>query len=106
MTESWSEYVRRVGRGVQRKDIAAAAGINQSGLSRWIAGDRPDAAKVVSFARAFQRPPVEALVAAGYLEPEELNAKVVHVHVGVRSISTEDLMAELERRLAERHPGP
>jgi transcriptional regulator with XRE-family HTH domain len=100
MTESWSEYVRRISRGVDRKDIAAAAGIDASAISRWIAGaNRPDAVKVVSFARAFQKPPLEALVAAGYLEPEEVNAKVALVDV--RSMPTEELMAELARRLAK-----
>jgi transcriptional regulator with XRE-family HTH domain len=101
MTESWAEYLQRVTRGVERKDIAAAAGIDVSGISRWITGsNRPDAERVVRFARAFHRPPLEALVAAGYLEPEEVNAEVVCVDV--RAMPTEELMAELSRRLAQR----
>lgn len=101
MAESWAAYVQRVTRGVERKDIAAAAGVDVSGISRWLAGsNRPDADRAVRFARAFHRPPLEALVAAGYLEPEEVNAEVVSVDVS--AMTNEELVAELSRRLAQR----
>ena len=56
MTENWAEYVEHVSQGRDRADIAAAAGINVSGLSRWInAVSRPSAEKVVDFPRGLGR---------------------------------------------------
>lgn len=100
--EAWTHYVQRVSEGVPRKDVARAAGIDPSGLSRWFGGkQQPRAEKVVAFARALHQSPIEALIAAGYLEPHEA-AGVIEVMRSRQDISDEELLAELGDRLAER----
>jgi transcriptional regulator with XRE-family HTH domain len=77
MSEGWTAYVRRVTEGLPRRDIAAAAGIHVSGVSRWLSGEsQPSAEKVISFARGLHQSPIQALVAAGYLEPTDVNGPV------------------------------
>jgi transcriptional regulator with XRE-family HTH domain len=63
----WWEYVVRVaGKNATQKDIAQATGLDPASVSRWKTGTaRADLA--VQFARAYHRPPVESLIAAGYL---------------------------------------
>jgi hypothetical protein len=75
-----------------------------SALSRWLNGtNRPAADKAVAFARSLHRSPIEALIAAGYLEPHEA-AGVIKVVRSRADFSDLELLAELGDRLAER-PG-
>ena len=84
-----------------QKDIAAATGIDQSSISRWQRGtNRPRAEAVVTFARAFHRSPVEALVAAEYLTSDELGVVELTTLTGdLRSASVDSLLSELRRRV-------
>lgn len=101
--ESWTDYVLRTTRGLPRKDIAAAAQIDVSGVSRWLTGvSRPSPGKVIAFARGLHQPPIEALIAAGYLEAEEVPGAISVVQAR-STISDEDLLDEVAQRLAERH---
>lgn len=71
--ETWPSYVRRITQGLDRKAIAAAAGMNVSGVSRWLnEATRPSPEKVISFARGLHHSPIEALLAAGYLEDTDI----------------------------------
>jgi len=97
--ESWTEYVQRVSAGAPRKDIAKAAGVDPSGMSRWLGGQRPSAEKVVAFARGLHQSPIEALIAAGYLEPHETSG-VIEVTRSRGELSDDELLAELGERLA------
>ena len=99
--ENWTEYVGRVTKGVPRKIIAEVTGIDPSGLSRWSSGHQPSAEKVVSFARGLGQPPIEALIAAGYLEPQEA-AGAIEVMRSREDLSDSELLIELGNRLAER----
>lgn len=56
---------------VSQKEIAEMAGVDQSAISRWKRGGKPDAATAVRFARSANRPPLEALVVMGFITPEE-----------------------------------
>jgi transcriptional regulator with XRE-family HTH domain len=104
--ENWTSYVRRITQGAPRKEIALAAGIHESGLHRWLnSRGRPSAEKVVLFARGLGQRPLDALIAAGYLEPAEAEA-VVEVHQDPKELSDDALLAEVGRRLAERPPLP
>lgn len=97
--ETWPEYIRRVTSGVSRKDIACAAEVNVSGVSRWMTGaSRPSAEKVVSFARGLHLNPVEALVAAGYLDAAEIDGAVEVVRARSQ-LSDDELLRELAQRL-------
>jgi transcriptional regulator with XRE-family HTH domain len=100
--ENWTEYVQRVTAGVARKDVAQAAGIDASGISRWINSEqRPRAENVVAFARGLRQSPIEALIAAGYLEPHEASG-VIEVMRSREELSDTELLIELGERLAER----
>lgn len=101
MPENWSQYVHRVTQGIPQKDIAAATGVDQTGISRWIRGltTAPRADSVVAFARGLDLPPVGALVAAGYLRPEEA-AAVVELRASPDDLSDTELVREVESRLA------
>lgn len=102
--ETWHGYVRRVVAGLPREAVATAAGIHQSGVYRWINrndGSRPRAENVVQFARGIGESPVEALIAAGYLEPGETEG-VIEVYQKLADLSDDELVAELTARLRER----
>src|SRR5258705_501950 len=102
--ENWTGYVRRITQGAPRKEVARAAGIHESGLHRWLnSRGRPSAEKLVLFARGLGQRPLEALIAAGYLDPSEAEA-VVEVHEDPAGLSDDALVAEVARRLAERPP--
>lgn len=68
--ESWAEYVRRVTAGMSQNLVAEKTGVAQTNIGRWLRGDTgaPRAENVIGFARALGLEPLEALVAAGYLE--------------------------------------
>ena len=97
--ETWAEYVRRVTRSVSQTEIADKTGVAQTAIGRWLRGDTgaPRAESVVAFAKAVGRPPVEALIAAGYLEPSDAG-QTVSVGQSIREFSIDELLDELRRR--------
>lgn len=72
-TQSWPRYVRRhAGQNTPLKEIGRTIGVHPGTVGRWFPREgerqqRPDGDQVVSFAREYKRPMVEALIAAGYL---------------------------------------
>lgn len=100
--ESWAEYVRRVTRSMSQTEIANRSGVAQTAISRWLRGDTgaPRAESVVAFARAIGKPPLEALIAAGYLEPREAG-DTASVQSSIREFTTDELLNELRRRTIE-----
>lgn len=102
MQETWPSYVRRVTQGLDRKTIAAAAGMNVSGVGRWLhAVSRPSAEKVISFARGLHHSPIEALVAAGYLDEDDIGGAVKVVQ-SLAALSDDAVIEELRDRLRRR----
>jgi len=106
MSESWWEYVQRISVGAPNKDIADKAGLDASAISRWKKhGEQPTAQSVVAFARGYNRPAIEAMIAAGYLTDDDL---IIMGSVPlVRSISEvpdSEFIAEMQRRLASNDP--
>lgn len=102
MAEStWWHYVLTVTAGAAQKDIAETTGIDQSSISRWQRGTTtPRAEAVVALARAYGHSPVEALVAAGYLERDELGVVELTTLTGDLSrVSVDSLLSELRRRV-------
>ncbi len=105
MSQSWWEYVERISAYASQKDIAATTGLEQSSVSRWkLSGATPRWEAVVATARAYNRPPIEAFIAAGYITPEEA-AEVVRLVASPAELSTQDLLAELGRRALRRGNG-
>ncbi len=105
--ETWPQYIARVAVGMSQKEIAAAAGIDSSGVSRWRSGENmPRAENVIAFAQSIGREPVEALVAAGYLTPDQAHAVVIEVHRSqLVDFSDDEVFGELRRRMIERGGG-
>ncbi len=103
MATTWWSYVERVGKGAAQKDIAERSGIDAGALSRWKTGQtpRPSAELAIQFARAYGRPPTEALVAAGFITEDEA-AQAIEVHRGLEDISSDDLIKEVRTRMADR----
>jgi transcriptional regulator with XRE-family HTH domain len=95
--ERWSEYVRDVAGELNQLQIAAKTGLAQTNIGRWLRGEpgAPRADTVIAFARAFDQPAVEALLAAGYLTVEEAQAKA---RTPLSEFSVHELIAELDRR--------
>lgn len=98
---TWADYVR--GAGATPKDISERTGVSQSLVSRWLSGKvHPSAENVVAFARAFNGRPVEALMAAGYLNSDEVEG-AFEVLPSPKSFTDRELLIELAERLAHRN---
>lgn len=93
---SWWEYVQRIADTTRQRDIAERTGIDATNVTRWKSGQVPKAAMVAEFARAYERPVLEAFVAAGFLTPDE--AKVRPAPAPDYSQLTNDELLELVRR--------
>jgi transcriptional regulator with XRE-family HTH domain len=100
MPETWWEYVIRIAGTSAQKEIAAAAGVDPSQVSRWSNGHNPDAKRVVHFARTYKRPPVEALIAAQYLNEDEA-AGIAHLTISVRDMAPDALASEIGNLVTE-----
>ena len=96
---NWAEYVDHAIAGVPQAHIAEKTGLAQSAISRWLRGDTdaPRAEYAVIFARALDRNPIEALIAAGYITAEEAGAKL-DVKTPLSEYSNYELIRELARR--------
>jgi transcriptional regulator with XRE-family HTH domain len=109
-TESFWDYVSRVaGADQQNRDIAAHVGVDPSAVSRWKKGEPPRLSSVIASARAYKRPAVEALIAAGYLDLSDAYATVDIEQVDasrLSEISDDELTAEIQRRLLHRRTNP
>ena len=96
IVNNWAAYITRVGGTAAR--IAATLNISPStvGESRgWLGGSSPSIEQVRAFAHAYDRPVLEALIAAGYLEPADAQGVTL-----VGDISSDELLNELRIRLA------
>ena len=106
ITTSWATYVRAVVGKDRQVDIAAKTGVDQGTVSRWLhRGEnitRPAAEAVRAFAAAYNRPALEAFVAAGFLEPDEADLERLSRRIELRDISDLELLDELRRRQVER----
>ena len=96
----WSEYVRTRSEGRLQSDIALLVGVDQSTISRWKRGKggQPSPDNAMALARAVGESPIVALLAAGYLDEDEVEG-VVRVAEGLSTATTDALLAELGRRL-------
>lgn len=97
--ETWPEYVRRVTRGHSQAQIAAKTGVAESNISRWMRGThgQPKPENVLALAKAFDQPPIEALIAAGYVSREDVNAE----RTPLSAYTMAELIDELRRRTVD-----
>ena len=97
--ETWWAYVMRIANNAPQKDIAQKAGVDGSSVSRWKEGVTPKGEAVVAFARAYERPPIEALITAGYIRPDEVGG-AIEISISMGEVSDSALLDELAARLA------
>ena len=97
--ETWPEYLRRITGGQTQAQIAERVGIGRLSVCNWLHGKtRPKAETAIAVARVYQRPPIEALLAADYLESGEIDVPI-DVQTSPSALSAGDLAAEVRRRL-------
>lgn len=98
--EGWPEYLRRITGGATQGQIAERIGIGRLSVCNWLHGKtRPKAETVIVVARVYQRSPIEALLAAGYLRPDETDLPI-RLQTSLSKVSGDDLAAEVSRRLS------
>jgi transcriptional regulator with XRE-family HTH domain len=68
---SWWDYVQRITRRSSQHEIARRLGISPSSVNRWKTSD-PKPESVRALAVEYGRPVPEAFIAAGYMEPEDV----------------------------------
>lgn len=90
----WWTYVQKVTGGASQTAIAERAGIAQSSVNRWKTVI-PKSENVISFARAYDRPPLEALQAAGLVSDEDI--ALTSVPIDYAELSDTDLAAEFAK---------
>ena len=97
--DTWGRYVAAI--SSNQSEIADKVGTSAGTVSRWISGDVvPSAQNVIALARAYQLSPVAALVAAGYLEPDEItNSGVQPRALALHEFSDLELARETVRRI-------
>lgn len=97
--ETWPEYLRRIVGNHSQSLIAQHVGVGRLSVCNWMQGKtRPKAETVIQVARMYGRSPVEALLAAGYLNRDELDGPM-EIRISPRELSNSDLAAEVQRRL-------
>jgi transcriptional regulator with XRE-family HTH domain len=102
MTSRWWTYVSEHG-GENQTEIARRTELSAASVNRWkTQGSTPSPENVARFAIAYGRPVLEALVAAGHITEEQAGVQVTRVDLA--TLSTEDIMAELGRRLPTVEP--
>lgn len=99
MSESWWEYLNRVTKRASQVEIAKAARVDPATVSRWKLGKTiPSADSVIAVARHFRRNPVEALIAAGYLDKTEAGTPI-ELRQSAAEISNDQLIELVTTRL-------
>lgn len=95
----WQSYLREI--STNQSEIARATGVHSGTVSRWLAGaSRPSATQVIAVARAFDRSPVLALVAADYLTRAEVESEVqLTPGMSLAAFSELEIAEELVRRI-------
>ena len=101
MTETWPEYLRRITAGQTQTKIAECIGLGRLSVCHWLHGKtRPKPETAIMVARVYGRSPIEALLAAGYLNPAEVRLPV-DTRRSPRDLPAEEVSAEVRRRLMQ-----
>lgn len=102
---AWSRYIADTHGDDTNTAIALRVGVDKSTIGRWRTGaSSATPGQVVAYARAYKRSPMEALIAAGYLAPEELDMTITNPTLTVADFSALALSKELTRRLSQDTP--
>ncbi|KAA9133726.1 helix-turn-helix domain-containing protein [Microbacterium caowuchunii] len=103
MTNDWGTYLRSITGDSTGAEIARRLGVSDSKVSYWKRGERPPTiAEAIQVSRVYGRPPLEGLIAAGYLDPDEVSDAVAVQPVTLRQFTDAQLAEELLRRTTKR----
>lgn len=97
---TWWDYVQSVTRGRTNVAIADLVGVTPSSVGKW-KESLPHPVQAAAFARAFDRPVIEAFVYAGYLTEDEAGALPGTALPDVTQLDDDALLAEVRRRIKE-----
>ena len=95
---AWWEYVTEIAGTENQSEIARRVGLAQPSVNRWRTSI-PKSENVISFAKAFGRPPLEALLAAGLVSDEDVDLTLIPARATLSDVPTDDLLAEIRRRI-------
>ena len=99
VAETWPEYVRRISGGATQAQIAERIGVGRLSVCNWLRGkSRPKAETVINTARAYRRSPIEALIAACYLESGDAD-NPIEIRASLADVDADNLGTEVLRRL-------
>ena len=95
----WWRYVQKIAHRHSAHEIARRVGLSASSVSRW-RESAPKPETVRAFARAYGRPVIEAFIAAGYMQPEDLDKEhpePISVEEAILEIMALDISDEEKR---------
>ncbi|MFD4111641.1 helix-turn-helix domain-containing protein [Streptomyces sp. NPDC058650] len=97
----WSHYIDVTCKGAKNSEIARAVKVDPATVGRWRTGaNDPSPRQVVAYARAFDRSPAEALIAAGFLTAEEAGVPIADTGFDpLEAAPTSELVREVLRRV-------
>jgi hypothetical protein len=96
-----SKWLETATNGSSAREIAAATQLPHTTVSRWIRSAAFPCSAVITIARAYNANVVDALVASGYITPEDRRAAADRA--GVANATDQDLITELLFRDRSRH---
>ncbi|MCQ9384376.1 hypothetical protein [Brevibacterium moorei] len=94
---TWTNWMRETSGGASNADIARTTGRSYVTVSKWRTVT-PSVESVIAFADAYGASRAEALVAAGYLRPDDLTGPPSR---GLSAIPSDVLLDELRRRIRD-----
>lgn len=101
MTRDFFGYLDDISKGATRAQLSTVAGVSASTITRWDPTRpdhiRPRADAVIAIAQHYGAPPLEALVAAGILDPADIGLR--ETAKPLSSYSHTALLRELQHRL-------
>lgn len=96
----WWKYVERLIGDDTYVTAADKAGFDKSAFTRWKSGAKADPLFAIKLARAYLGSPLEALVEAGHLEPDEVKSPGgLTPQAVLASVTNTHLADEVRRRL-------
>lgn len=102
VTDAWWEYVEQKAAGDSQADIARKLGVNKTTIWRWKdQRSSADHEMAIRFARAYNLPVAEALVAAGHITEDEAKLTEVRVRIEPSDLDADELAAETKRFVDE-----
>lgn len=103
---SFLDYLEEISGGATQSEIAKAAEVQQSSVSRWRRGSAPSPDAVAKLASHFGRPFPEMLYRAGLITEESAQALRIGAGTSLSDFQNAALLREIARRMEGMSPPP